>query len=500
MLFNTVRSLFRAKAGTGPRRPRRAALPAVEALETRAVPATLYVGPPGTHVPNPAFHTIHDALDAAHPGDTIKVEPGTYAEQLTVTKDRIRLLALGDRDHDADDVTITAPDAGSGALVDVTGRNVTLSGFTLNGRDLSTMTIGVSIHDGGSATIVGNHITHFQGLGGAQFGFGVFADTHGRVEIVSNRIDHYNKGGILVKGGADADIEENVVVGAGPVGNIAQNGIQIGDFPADPGARYNQLQVAHAEVEENFVTGNVYTNSASDGFEAAGILVLNQAGGVEVEHNIVKANQDGIFLSDVSRLEIEHNEVRHNTADGILMVGDRVGDPRTGHTLTSGNEVEHNDASRNGRSGIDLFDSDRNELEHNVLVGNGQDGMTLSTSDHNEISHNRSADNAGDGIALFWSRSNEIEYNHSFRNGQDGIALLSQDGTLDTGSNDNEVEHNRSDCNDRDGIRVENSRGNALRYNTARGNGGEDINLVGSTPDTILRGNRTGSDPCDCDE
>jgi parallel beta-helix repeat protein len=495
MLLNLIRRWSPSWAAKlSPRQRYTCPPPAVETLESRLVPTVLIVAEPGSHFRHD-FTTIQAAVNAAHSGDTIKVEPGIYQEQVTISKNNISLLALGDGDSAGDAVTIQAPANGSGALVDISGHDVTLKGFTVDGLSRITISYGVYLHNGGSGTIADNDIVHLRGPSTAQLGYGIFADTAGEVEIEGNTIKDYNKGGILVKGGARVEIEDNVVVGIGSTSAIAQNGIQIGDFPANSSDPYNALQVTRAEVEHNFVTGNIYANSAIDGFESGGILIVNQVANVEVEHNRVTGNQDGIFLSDVSGLRIEHNDVSHNTADGILMLGDRVGDPRTGTSLTVGNRVEHNDASHNGRSGIDLFDVDHNSFAHNKVVGNALDGFTVTESDDNELSHNLSAHNTNDGIALFWSRSNNLDHNDAVGNGQDGIALLPESGT--PGSNDNVLDHNDADCNGRDGIRVEDSQNNTLTKNDTGGNGGTNINLVGDTSGTVLHGNRTGHGHCD---
>src|SRR5437016_4623338 len=65
------------------RRPSRR--PGVEALEDRRMlSATLVVG--GANDPAAQYHTINAAVTAANPGDTIRVDAGTYHESVNVTK------------------------------------------------------------------------------------------------------------------------------------------------------------------------------------------------------------------------------------------------------------------------------------------------------------------------------------------------------------------------------------------------------------------------------
>src|SRR5262245_51035944 len=97
---------------------------AVEALEERWVPATLSVGGGRT------YPTIQAALAAAHNGDTVAVYPGTYtvtsAGGLKITQSNLTLRAQGS------DVKIVA-DAGlaNDAMIDVTGTNDRIDGFTI---------------------------------------------------------------------------------------------------------------------------------------------------------------------------------------------------------------------------------------------------------------------------------------------------------------------------------------------------------------------------------
>src|SRR5919197_1637583 len=56
---------------------------------------TLVVDDDRADCPNADFQSIQAAVDAAQPGATILVCPGTYREWVVITKDRLRLLAKG---------------------------------------------------------------------------------------------------------------------------------------------------------------------------------------------------------------------------------------------------------------------------------------------------------------------------------------------------------------------------------------------------------------------
>ena len=68
----------------------------VEALETRDVPSTLLVDDDSKQFHNAPFTTISAAVAAAHPGDTILVARGTYAEQVVIPQDKDNLKIVLD--------------------------------------------------------------------------------------------------------------------------------------------------------------------------------------------------------------------------------------------------------------------------------------------------------------------------------------------------------------------------------------------------------------------
>src|SRR5689334_4599894 len=141
-----------------------------EALEDRWVPATLFVD----DTPRPgAFTSIQAAVNAAHKGDTIRVFPGTYTEQVTFSdaKDRITLTAV-----EPGKAVVKAPAAltATDGLIQIDGADdVTVRGFKLTGP--GNLFAGVWVYHGGSAVIEDNTITNIRQdpLGAAQAGIGV---------------------------------------------------------------------------------------------------------------------------------------------------------------------------------------------------------------------------------------------------------------------------------------------------------------------------------------
>src|SRR5947208_3553264 len=86
---------FAARRPTAARaRPARARLRLVP-LEERVVPSTLYVD--DNQNPQAGYTSIQAAVNAARPGDTVQVYPGTYHEIVTVNKAGLKLL--GDPVH-----------------------------------------------------------------------------------------------------------------------------------------------------------------------------------------------------------------------------------------------------------------------------------------------------------------------------------------------------------------------------------------------------------------
>src|ERR1700722_1722511 len=193
--------------------------------------------------PTAEFSTIQSAIDAASPGQQIRVCAGTYAEQVTIQKtvllaadDGVTLIPAG--------VTENANGAGgdniAAAILVKNATGVHITGFRVDGSangltGCAPRLVGV-LFEGASGFLAHNAIRHFRlssALAGCQSGNAIeVATTAGgssQVTIDGNSVDDYQKNGITANDtGSSAKVEFNTVTGIGSTPAIAQNGVQIG--------------------------------------------------------------------------------------------------------------------------------------------------------------------------------------------------------------------------------------------------------------------------------
>jgi hypothetical protein len=291
----------------------------------------------GLDCPNFEYLTIQSAVDAATPGDMIKVCRGTYIEQVTIPagKDGITLFSVP-----ALQAVIQAPPvlADPKAIVRVsTSQDVTIRHFTITGPGggpCDSIRWGVRVDMDGSALITDNHITeiHDTPFSGCQNGTGVLLGRNrsdispqdvspGSGQVVHNLIDHYQKGGVLVDntGTSTGDVAYNEVTGT-PSPIIAQNGIQVS-------------RLGRAEAHHNKVSLNQYM---AGGAEATGILLYNNSVPARAHHNEVFLNDSGVTLwTVIANAEISYNNARNNEY-GVVA-----------YAPSSNNLITHNKAFEN---------------------------------------------------------------------------------------------------------------------------------------------------------
>lgn len=168
--------------------------------------------------------------------------------------------------------------AGHGKVVQANVHGANYFGIVNNGADVDILDSTIS--DIGEKP-----------FNGSQHGIGIYFDGTASGDIKRNFMWDYQKNGMVINhSAANADIQQNYMIGFGPVNFIAQNGIEV-------------ARGARAKVRQNFVSGHSYTgpNGASSG----GILILG--GGcfgsdsdlvtnIDVEQNVAVNNDVGIWF------------------------------------------------------------------------------------------------------------------------------------------------------------------------------------------------------------
>lgn len=324
------------------------------------------------------FPTISMAVAAAPSGGTVSICPGTYPEQVQITK---HLSLVGLTIGASDQVVISAAVSG-GMVQNATdlypgaepiaaqifieqGVIVNLSNLIVDGSG-SGIECGpnlVGIYYQNSSGTVNHVVARNQALGpnnGCQSGQGIFVESGysipgaSNVTIENSSVHGYQKNGITADGnGTTFTISGNDVVGQGPTTGAAENGIQLSDQ-------------ATGTVYNNRVVDDVYSPGT---YGASGILVYD-TGNVMIQSNTVSDTQFGIVVFTDGTYDANDNTITSNRVsathldDGIDLCSD-------------GNTVKSNTVIASDASGIHI-DSGCTDAEGNTTgTGNTVSGNTI---------------------------------------------------------------------------------------------------------------------------
>jgi parallel beta-helix repeat protein len=301
------------------------------------------------------FPTIQAAVDAAAPGATISVQPGTYIEQIVIAKD---VTLKGDSPGNT---IIQAPAALTPyavvvaaqvpivAVVRITASaHVTLSGLTVTGSiPCGVGASGIQVAQDATLQVKNAHVTRIrpeQPCAGFAAGFGIGVGLPPSIEIAGQRgsrghaiitnvsVDRYQDVGVEVVaplGGAPSTatiINSRITGGASPFSPVAQIGILL-------------RGATTAQVKENTVRGNACTLSVCgqdplSQVQSIGILTLSAA---HIEENHVSNNDVGIYqLLSPNCCTIRENTLENNRFFGIII---QDGDGATQQNTITGEAV-----------------------------------------------------------------------------------------------------------------------------------------------------------------
>jgi parallel beta-helix repeat protein len=330
--------------------------------------------------PDAAFMTIQDAVNAASPGDTVRVCKGTYAEQVTIAKtltieaDSGAVLMPSVMQQNATSLLDRTTPLSAAILV-TRATGVIIRGLVVDGvnnaiTECSPRLYGILMQNasGTLARLVVRNFALSASLNGCQSGTGIFIQSGNGVSNVileNSTIHDFQKNGVTAnESGTQVSIQGNVVTGIGSTTGAAQNGIQIGFGAA-------------GSISRNTVTNNLWspcttTNNCST--FATNILVTG-SDSVTVSQNHAGISQAAIFVRG-NAATIEANETFATAVlDGIHVEGNQ-------------NQIQNNQIFNGAESGI-FLDGNNNTAEHNTITEAAVGVLKTSDSIADVIRFNR---------------------------------------------------------------------------------------------------------------
>ncbi len=338
------------------------------------------------------FATIQAAVDAAAPGDTVRVGPGVWRENVVVSVPG--LVLRGTRS--------VIDGSGEGPCVQVVGEgpvppspvhDVELRGLRLvNGTNAVRATgdrlvVRDVVMEGssGAAVLVGGDNARLSGnrITACQQAFAVTAGVTSHTVIERNRVE----GAVvqsLVQGGAFT-LDRNrfeACVGGG-VWLIATHAVEPTtvsrnrlEFLGATGLAVTATAGGGALVERNRVELALGTGLSIGGFgptaarntlsRCTGTSLRAAATGGRVLDNRIRSGAGiGIDVEELGAGRVEGNRVERNLGDGLRFSG-------------SDGSLLGNRLVRNGQDGIDVVDGEGNALLDNVCSRNGHEGIDNS--------------------------------------------------------------------------------------------------------------------------
>ncbi|MGG0240334.1 right-handed parallel beta-helix repeat-containing protein [Bacillus rhizoplanae] len=300
--------------------------------------------------------SIQNAVNKAAPGDVILVHNGEYNEQVTVDKDHLRIIAVGDR-------VVLDGEFNLDFAFDLTADGVEIRGFKIKKYNIFGILTQSNFN-----RIIGNEITEIHGYGISlgsdgnlsykndisctDFSAIVISHSNGNW-IVKNKLHNSFQGvSVLSRGGGFGPPQNNAIIG-NFIAKNEQGGIS--------NEAFQNLLVLENQVEENGTVGSFHGSDNSVDLcnaykDNIGTGIDIRANNVFIGDDSIKRNTDrGIHVIVVSTFNvIQNNEVEENQNNGIEL------DSTTTQNTVNNNELEDNHPKN-------IADFDTNNIFHNNI-------------------------------------------------------------------------------------------------------------------------------------
>jgi hypothetical protein len=331
--------------------------------------ATLYVSNSaptvvgGKSCAQPDYSKVQEAITAST-GGTVAICPGTYTEQLTITK-AVKLNAI----HGAGTATVAMPAAFENATTECdtklgaqqrdeisicTSETVSIVGLSVQAiiplETCAGELTGIFLAGGGTLKATNMAIdgasTSLNSFKGCQLGVAVQVGANEPVEEVGHAVLNkdtvtgYQKNGPTVKGaGSTLVVSASTITGEGASPYTAQNGIEVWR--------------GKGTITASTVSGNECNvgSCGATGEQASGVLFFEAAKGSKVASTTIKENDLGVYYASGSAtvpatpdVSASHDVLTSNRYEGV--------DLEEGKAALVSDTI-----NGSGRVGIDLFQS-----------------------------------------------------------------------------------------------------------------------------------------------
>jgi parallel beta-helix repeat protein len=407
-------------------------------IEARGV--TVYYDAPSTRTwyvdddladyPDADFTKIQDAVDAASPGDTIIVYPGTYTENINVNKDCLTIQS----ESGAEVTTVQAANPDD-HVFEITANYVNVRGFMVRG---ATEGAGINLDHAEYCNISDNSVL----------------DNLWGIDL------HYSNNNNLMNNSANLNSCLGIDLTSSSRNNLTTNN-----------ANSNSLYGIYLYWSSN----NTLTNNVANSNGESGIY-LYYSGYNDLANNTMSGNKYNFTIYAHYLTDFINNVDTSNKVDGKPVYywideSERQIPTDAGFVaIVNCRDITVRDLTlANNYYGVLVAYSEDSKLE-NVNTSNNHDGIYLCFSSNNSLTNNTARDNYN-GIYLFFSDTNILTTNTASSNtGEYGLALICSSG--------NNLTSNIASWNQGYGIYLQSSsNNNSLTNNTAHSNTGSSIML-----------------------
>jgi len=330
------------------------------------------VGTKSAACPDAQFSTIQEAVDHASPGTVIRICPGTYPEQVSITK-ALSLQGESGVVIEPSSVEDNAMD-GLAPIIRVAGAtDVHISDVIVDGTNSGPTACGPTFigilyknASGDVKSVAVRNVKLSTSLNGCQSGLAILIQSASGgmsvVDVADSSIHDYQKNGITADGsGTEVQIENNVVTGVGATTGAAQNGIQISSG-------------AGGSISKNTVANHIWSPCVSvTSCEAIGIdILVFQSDSVSVEQNVAGISQTGIAIVANHATVIQNQVFNTLIFDGAALTG-------------NDNNASYNSITHSAEAGVSIEGNNNlvrvnriNEAAFGVLKAAGSTGNVIN--------------------------------------------------------------------------------------------------------------------------